>query len=157
MGVSGSGKTTLGKLLASKLNCSFLEGDDYHSPQNIRKMAEGKPLTDRDRNPWLRKIASELKRHALAKERCVVACSALKRKYRNVVFSNLKGARLIYLSGEIEQIRNRMKNRSHFMPTLLLESQFRVLERPTPDEQPIIIDIKLKKEECLKKILAQIS
>lgn len=155
MGVSGSGKTTIGELLASKLECPFLEGDDFHSRKNIEKMSKGIPLSDTDRHPWLTKIATEIKRRSDNKEKCVLACSALKRKYRDIIFKGIKYYRLIYLTGTIEDIRARMEKRNHFMPTTLLISQFRALEPPLSEENFITIETTQRKEECVKDILTK--
>ncbi|NNE28997.1 MAG: NADP-dependent phosphogluconate dehydrogenase, partial [Saprospiraceae bacterium] len=126
MGVSGVGKTTIGKLLASGTRAMFIEGDDYHPPENIRKMTAGTPLEDEDRWPWLLALAQEIKRSPA----CVVACSALKKSYRTFL-SEKSGEDLFFvqLVAEAEQIQERIKSRAgHFMPGKLLDSQFSSLE-----------------------------
>ncbi|NNE29360.1 MAG: NADP-dependent phosphogluconate dehydrogenase [Saprospiraceae bacterium] len=126
MGVSGVGKTTIGKLLASGTSAMFVEGDDYHPPENIRKMTSGTPLEDEDRWPWLLALAKEIKRNPA----CVVACSALKKSYRTYL-SKQTGEDLFFvqLVAGADQIQERMKSRAgHFMPPELLDSQFSSLE-----------------------------
>ncbi len=130
MGVSGCGKTTIGKQLAEQLKVPFLEGDDYHPESNISKMKSGEPLTDDDRMPWLQNLAKAAQQHE--KDGFVMACSALKAKYRNVlkllIDSELS---IVFLDGKYETILKRMEARSgHFMPADLLKSQFEALELP---------------------------
>ena len=156
MGVSGSGKTTLGRLLASRLNCSFLEGDDFHCAENIKKMTAGTPLTDKDRTPWLKRISFAVQQKNIKNQSCVVGCSALKRRYRQVILSNIDQYQLIYLKGQMQKISARMKARSHFMPIELLKSQFDTLEPPLPEENALIIDVSVEVEECLDHILKQL-
>jgi gluconokinase len=131
MGVSGSGKTSVGWRLAERLGWDFYEGDDYHPPENVAKMAAGQPLDDRDRAPWLGCLR-ELVQGALAEERPgVLAASLLKRAYRELVLGGLEGARLVYLRGSYELIRGRLQQRQgHYMPAGLLDSQFADLEEP---------------------------
>ncbi len=130
MGVSGSGKSTVGTLLGKKLGFPFFDGDDYHPEVNILKMSHGKPLNDQDRLPWLKRIRE------LAMEKgqpgCVIACSALKAKYREILDEVLlHNVHWIFLDGDYQSILDRMKNRKgHFMPEKLLRSQFEALERP---------------------------
>ncbi len=127
MGVSGSGKTTIGRLLAGRLGCAFLDADDFHPPENVAKMAAGRPLTDEDRAPWLDALADQLSR----RERVVLACSALKASYREHLLQARPDLRVVWLRGEPELIRQRMESRRHpFMPASLLDSQFRDLEPP---------------------------
>jgi len=156
MGVSGSGKTTLGRLLADKLNCSFLEGDNFHCEKNIKKMSAGSPLTDKDRIPWLKRISCAVQQKIDKNKSCVVACSALKRKYRQLILSNVDCAQLIYLKGSIQKITVRMKARSHFMPIKLLKSQFDTLEPPLPEENALVIDVSMEIEKCLNYIVKQL-
>ncbi len=129
MGVSGSGKSTIGKLLAAELKIPFFDGDDYHPEANIKKMSEGKPLNDEDRQGWLERL------NELAKENtstgAVIVCSALKTKYRRLLESGLNNCRFVFLDGSFELIMNRLKNREdHYMPSDLLKSQFDTLEEP---------------------------
>jgi len=142
MGVSASGKTTIGELAAAKLGCEFQEGDDLHPPANVAKMRAGEPLTDADRAPWLARIAAKIDDWR-ARDVCgVVACSALKRSYRDVLIGKRRDVTLVYLKGSYELIHRRMAARKgHFMPLSLLRSQFDTLEEPTPDEHPLVIRI----------------
>ncbi len=142
MGVSGSGKTTVARLLADALKCPFLEGDDLHPRANVEKMSKGTPLTDADRRPWLGLIADEIDSWRRHGQSGVVTCSALKRSYRDILIGARAGVALAYLKGSRELIQRRMAARDkHFMPVVLLDSQFATLEEPTPDERPIVIDV----------------
>jgi len=153
MGVSGSGKSTLGKKLAEKLHCPFIEGDDYHSPENKAKMAGGTPLDDSDRLPWLRALAVEIKSWEARKNDAVVACSSLKKKYRDLLSQGVP-VRWIYLRGTRDLIRGRLEGRGgHFMGPALLESQFADLEEPVG---AIVIDIDGKSDKLIEKILDQL-
>ena len=139
MGVSGSGKTTIGKALARKLGWRFIEGDDFHPPQNVAKMAAGIPLEDADRQPWLERIHEELRRLEKNGESAVVACSALKHAYRKRLRAGLKALRFVYLHGSLELIRARVAKRKHrYMPASLLESQFATLE---PPQDALAVDV----------------
>jgi carbohydrate kinase (thermoresistant glucokinase family) len=142
MGVSGSGKTTVAAMLAGRLKVHFLEGDDLHPPANVQKMRGGTPLTDQDRWPWLYAIAARIDEWRAAGEGGVVTCSALKRAYRRIIVGDRPEVVLVYLKGSSEMIHHRMAQRhEHFMPVALLESQFRTLEEPGPDERPIVVDV----------------
>ena len=156
MGVSGSGKTTLGRRLAARLGCPLLEGDDFHSPANIKKMSAGKPLTDKDRLPWLTEISSAIQTKANTNQACIVACSALKRRYRKLLLSNITQAKLIYLKGNKESIAARMNARTHFMPPALLQSQFDTLEPPTSCENALVVDISQGIEECMQYLIKEL-
>jgi gluconokinase len=157
MGVSGSGKTTVAVLLARALRCPFREGDDFHPPANVEKMRGGTPLTDEDRLPWLRRIAAEIDGWRARGESAVVTCSALKRSYRDIVIGDRPEVRLVYLEGSRALIEQRMAARQdHFMPVALLDSQFRVLEKPGHDERPIIVDIGPSPEEIVAEIVRQL-
>jgi gluconokinase len=141
MGVSGSGKSTLASGLAEREGWPLLEGDTFHPPANIAKMQAGIPLTDEDRWPWLRAIAARADELRAAGQSAVVACSALKRSYRDILVGGRPDTVLIYLRGTKDLIAGRMAGRrGHFMPTTLLDSQFATLEEPSPDESPIVID-----------------
>ena len=131
MGVSGSGKSTIGKELASKLDLEFLDADDFHPEENVQKMASGKPLDDTDRAGWLERLNGVLLEYRPTG--VVLACSALKEAYREILSRNIGKESIIWvlLSGSYEQIHNRMKARNaHFMPSTLLRSQFETLEVP---------------------------
>jgi gluconokinase len=135
IGVSGSGKTTVGALLAKRLGWIFADGDRFHSPANIAKMMALKPLTDADRSPWLAEIGGWIDREGVQGEPCVVACSALKRVYRDVLRDGRPQVRLVYLVVPSERLRARMLARQgHMFAADMLASQLAILERPTPDE-----------------------
>jgi gluconokinase len=139
MGVSGSGKTTIGKLLAQALGAEFAEGDSYHPPQNVEKMRRGIPLEDTDRWPWLARLNAEIDRWLAAGKTVVLACSALKQSYRDVLANGRPGVRFVYLEGDKELLRRRLNRRQgHYMPASLLDSQFAALEPPA---DAITVDI----------------
>ncbi len=142
MGVSGSGKTTIAERLAAAEGWTLLEGDSFHPPANVAKMASGTPLTDEDRWPWLRAIAAAIDAYRARGESAVVACSALRRAYRDILIGERKDVRLVYLRGSQALIAARLRARKgHFMPPALLDSQFRTLEEPGPDENPITVAV----------------
>jgi gluconokinase len=142
MGVSGSGKTTLGRALARELGAEFLEGDRFHPEANVAKMSRGEPLSNADRWPWLDRLAEELARVRKAGGNAVLACSALKRVYRDRLRKGAPELRLLFLKGDKALIQERLRARTqHFMPPGLLDSQFAALEEPGPDESPIVIDV----------------
>ena len=131
MGVSGSGKTTVGKVLAKALGAEFVEGDSYHPPANIEKMRRGIPLDDADRWPWLQVLSAEIDRWLEAGRPVVLACSALKQAYRDVLAKGRPGVRFVYLEGDKALIRRRLEERrGHYMPATLLDSQLAALEPP---------------------------
>ncbi len=142
MGVSGSGKTTVASLLAGRLGWEFEDGDDFHPAANVEKMQSGSPLTDEDRWPWLAAIAAWIDKVRAEGRHGVVTCSGLKRAYRDVLVGGRPDVRLVYLKGDRELIGRRMAARhGHFMPTSLLDSQFRTLEEPGPDENPLVVSV----------------
>jgi gluconokinase len=143
MGVAGSGKTTIAANLAERLGVPFVEGDSLHPAVNVKKMAAGIPLTDEDRWPWLKAIGERMEVERLTGHGVVVSCSALKHAYRDCLRKEVHGnVYFILLDGSRELITDRMKNRKgHFMPPALLDSQFATLEKPTPDEHAVILDI----------------
>jgi carbohydrate kinase (thermoresistant glucokinase family) len=140
MGVSGCGKSTVGQQLAERLGLPFVEGDTLHPPENVARMAAGIPLTDEDRWPWLDRIAQ-----ALGDARdggVVVACSALKRAYRDRLRGAAPDLTLIHLRGERDALAARLASRrGHYMPASLLDSQLRTLQPPEPDERAIELDV----------------
>jgi gluconokinase len=132
MGVSGSGKTTVGTRLAKALGAEFAEGDAYHPPANVEKMRSGIPLDDSDRWPWLEILRAEIDRWLAAGKTVVVACSALKQAYRDVLAKGRPGVRFVHLEGDQALIRERLaRRRGHYMPATLLDSQFAALEPPS--------------------------
>ncbi len=157
MGVSGSGKTTIAKGLAAVLGWPLLEGDSFHPPANVAKMAPGTPLTDEDRWPWLHAIAAAIDAHRARGQSAVVACSALRRAYRDILIGGRPDVRLVYLKGARSVIARRMQDRKgHFMPPALLDSQFRTLEEPGPDENPITVEIGGTPDEIVRDIMEQL-
>jgi gluconokinase len=144
MGVSGSGKSLIGTRLAQELHVEFVEGDDLHPPDNVRRMAAGIPLTDNDRKGWLMAIAARLREAKRAGIGLVASCSALKRSYRDLLRSSADArVQFVYLAGTRALLAERMaKRRGHFMPPALLESQLETLEEPAPDERAWLCDIR---------------
>jgi gluconokinase len=139
MGVSGSGKTTVGQLLAAALDAEFVEGDAYHPPENIEKMRRGIPLEDVDRWPWLEILSAEIDRWLAAGRTVVLACSALKQRYREVLAQGHPDVRFVHLEGAKALIRVRLDRRQgHYMPAILLDSQFAALE---PAADAITVDV----------------
>ncbi|HKX64297.1 MAG TPA: gluconokinase [Rhizomicrobium sp.] len=143
MGVAGSGKTTIASGLAERLGVPFVEGDCLHPAANVKKMAGGTPLTDADRWPWLEAIGERMEVERITGHGAVVSCSALKRAYRDCLRKKVHGkVQFVLLDGSRELISGRMQQRKgHFMPSALLDSQFATLEKPTPDEHAVILDI----------------
>ncbi|MEJ2759510.1 MAG: gluconokinase [Anaerolineales bacterium] len=154
MGVSGCGKTSVGSALAEALGWAFYDGDDYHPPANVEKMSHGIPLDDADRQPWLerlhRLIASSLAEgHSL-----VVACSALKERYRQTLRGDLGPVRYVYLQGDFDLIHARMEDRSgHYMQPEMLRSQFRALE---PPEDALTVSVRPPVEKIVENILEKL-
>ncbi len=155
MGVSGCGKTTIAAGIAQATGWALLEGDSFHPPENIAKMHAGIALTDDDRWPWLRAIAANAAELRAQGTSCVVACSALKRSYRDVLLGDRVDTNLVYLRGSQALIAGRLaQRRNHFMPPGLLDSQFATLEEPGPDEYPIIADIDPAPEVVIEHVTA---
>src|SRR6266581_6712329 len=139
-GVSGSGKTTVGALLADRLGWPFTDGDDLHPAANVAKMRAGIPLADADRLPWLRVIAAWIDERIARGEDTVVACSALKRSYRDLLLDGRPAARMVFLAPDREVLARRLAARhDHFFPGQLLGSQFDALEPPQPDERVRVV------------------
>ena len=142
MGVSGSGKSTIGAMLAARLHWPFQDGDWFHPAANVEKMHKGVPLTDDDRWPWLGAIAHWIDQARRRGGNGVITCSALKRRYRDVLIGDRRDVRLVYLKGEEPLIARRIATRhEHFMPQSLLHSQFEALEEPGADENPVTVSI----------------
>jgi gluconokinase len=141
MGVSGAGKSLIGARLARALGLEFVEGDTYHSPENVARMSAGIPLTDEDRGAWLAAIATRLDA-AREGPGLVVSCSALKRIYRDVLRAGKGDLQFVYLAGTRARLEQRLASRrGHFMPSALLGSQLAILEPPAPDEHAWVCDI----------------
>lgn len=140
MGVSGSGKSTVAAQLAGRIGLSYLDGDDLHPQSNVDKMHAGTPLDDDDRWPWLDRVAEALNAQSDAKGGVVLACSALKRSYRDRLRAGTGGrVRFAFLDVDFGEIEARLKKRvHHFMPPQLLQSQFDTLERPGADEADVM-------------------
>ncbi len=139
MGVSGSGKTTVGKLLAQRLGAHFLDADDFHPEDNVKKMRSGIALDDTDRKPWLEQLKTELRNHEARGNSVVLACSALKRSYRDQLRQGLQDVRVVYLHGTKALLAARLAGREgHYMPPTLLDSQLDALEEP---RNAITIDV----------------
>ena len=155
MGVSGCGKTTVGEALAAYLNCPFYDGDDFHSPENVAKMASGVPLNDTDRAPWLASLADLIRDHLARGETAVLASSALKKRYRDQLRVDDR-VRFIFLDGDFDLIWGRMQARQdHYMKAEMLRSQFEALERP--DENVAIrIDIDQDVSDILQQVIEAI-
>ena len=157
MGVSGSGKSTIADRLAARLDWRFEDGDGFHPPGNVAKMSAGQPLTDDDRRPWLQAIADEIDRVSRQGERLVVACSALKRSYRDILSHGRKDIRFVFLNGSYELIAGRLAARKgHFMHPGLLASQFKTLEPPDTSEHPVTVSIDAPVETIVDDIIHQL-
>jgi gluconokinase len=154
MGVSGTGKTEVGTRLARALNGEFAEGDDYHPPANVEKMRSGEPLGDADRRPWLDILSREIGAWLDAGKTEVLACSALKQSYRDILKAGRPGVRIVHLKGDEELIRSRLEGRhGHYMPASLLDSQFAALEEP---EDAITVGIDATPEQIVAEIQAKL-
>ena len=152
MGVSGVGKTTIGSALAARIGCDFLDGDDWHPPQNVARMAAGTSLTDADRWPWLDRLNALLRERVAGGKHAVLACSALKQAYRDRLAAGLERCEFVFLHGSYDLIRDRMESRRHrYMPASLLQSQFAALELP---ERAIAVDVAQSPERCVEEISA---
>ncbi len=157
MGVSGSGKSTIADALAKRLGWRCEDGDKFHPASNVAKMSAGQPLTDEDRWPWLQAIADEIDRSCMRDERVVVACSALKRAYRDILVHDRKDVRFVFLDGTEALIAARLAARKgHFMPPGLLASQFKTLEPPTSSERAVTVSIDATIGAIVDEIIRQL-
>jgi gluconokinase len=157
MGVSGCGKSTVGRALASPLGATFLDADDFHPPGNVERMRMGIALTDDERAPWLDALAARLRQAAAADEPVVLACSALKRRYRNALRRGAPALHLVHLTGSAALLAERIGARAdHYMPPTLLPSQLATLEAPSADERPITLDVAAPTDELVAAILERI-
>lgn len=156
MGVSGSGKSTIGAAVAREIKAKFIDGDDLHPRANIQKMASGQPLNDEDRAPWLQRLNDAAYSLNHKNESGIIVCSALKRRYRDLLRKDNDNMVFIYLKGSFEVIMARLQARSgHFMPTELLKSQFDALEEPGADEKDVIcVDIDTDVEGVVGRCVA---
>ena len=151
-GVSGAGKTTIGKLLAEQLGWRFYEADNFHPRANIEKMYSGRPLTDEDRWVWLERLREQITRSLAAKENAVLACSALKRAYRDRLRVSDE-VKFVFLRGNYVLIEKQLRQRrGHFMNPALLKSQFADLEEPEPDEDVLTVDLERTPQEVVEEI-----
>jgi gluconokinase len=157
MGVSGSGKSTIADKLAERLGWTYEDGDRFHPASNVAKMSAGQPLTDEDRWPWLQAIADEINRVCRAGEHAVIACSALKRAYRDILVHGRNDVRIVFLKGNQDLIAGRLAARKgHFMPPGLLDSQFGTLEPPGANENPVTVSIDASVDAIVDDIVNQL-
>lgn len=155
MGVSGCGKTTVAAQLAERLGWQLAEADMFHSPANVEKMRSAIALTDEDRWPWLAAIAKWIDAARATGKPGVITCSALKRRYRDIIVGDRPDVRLVYLKGDYDLIAGRMAAREHhYMPVGLLQSQFDALEEPGPDENAIVVSIASRPEDIVEEVVA---
>lgn len=157
MGVSGSGKSTVAEALGQRLGWRFEDGDSFHPKSNVEKMRAGHPLTDEDRWPWLNAIADEIARVCEKGEHVIIACSALKHTYRDVLLRGRDDVRFVFLKGTKELIAERLSHRKgHFMPAGLLKSQFETLEPPEAGEHVITVSIDESVEAIVDGVVRQL-
>ena len=154
MGVAGSGKTTVGELLAQQLGWSFYDADAFHPPENIEKMANGIPLNDIDRAPWLTALHSLISTSLRENRPAVLACSALKESYRQRLLEKNDGVQIVYLKGSYDLLWSRLSHRKdHYMKPQMLQSQFETLEEP---ENALTVDVSMPVNSLVNEILKQL-
>lgn len=157
MGVSGSGKTTVATGISRETGLVFAEADEFHTPDSIAKMTAGIALEDEDRWPWLRRLAAWMAGRAAAGESTIIACSALRRHYRDELRAGPPSLDFVHLDGPAEVIRNRIGARTgHYMPATLLDSQVALLEPLEPDESGIVLDVSLPPERLVAEAVARL-
>jgi len=155
MGVQGAGKSTIGALLADRLGVAFIDGDRLHSPENVAIMAAGNALTDAEREPWLREVGRVLAENQGTG--IVIACSALRRRYRDLLRESVPELFVVYPEGSIELVSARIGARIHeFMPAGLLQSQFDTLEPLEADERGVAVDIALSPPQIIDALVASL-
>jgi gluconokinase len=155
MGVSGCGKTSVGEALAKELGWDFYDADDFHPPENVAKMASGTPLNDSDRAPWLATLHDLISSCLTQNRSGILACSALKERYRQQLLDGNGDVQIVYLKGSYDLIWSRMKKRKdHYMKPQMLKSQFDTLEEPT---NALTVDISLAVDEIVQKIVSSVS
>jgi gluconokinase len=158
MGPAGAGKSVIGSAFAQALRFAFVEGDAFHSPSNLARMAAGIPLTDDDRRDWLLQLADQLRNARDGGESLVMSCSALRRRYRDTLRDGDPDVQFVYLKGDAALLRERMHTRpGHFMPVSLLDSQLATLEEPDDDECAWIVDIRPATEIIVAGLVARIA
>ncbi len=158
MGVSGCGKSTVGTRLAQQLGATFLDADDFHPPANVERMRAGVALTDAERTPWLGALAARLAAAGAADETVVLACSALKRSYRDALRRGAPALTLVHLAGSPALLAERITARpGHYMPPTLLPSQLATLELPGADERAITLDVAAATDDLVAAILRTLS
>ena len=154
IGPTGCGKTTIGKLLAQKLRVKFYDADDFHSPENLSKMQKGISLTDTDRTPWLTELSKQITCWKTQKDHAVLACSALKHAYRQLLGVDQQAVRTVYLKGSYALLAHRLNARKgHYMNPVLLQSQLDTLEKP---KDGLILSIDLPPEQIVKQIIEKL-
>lgn len=155
MGVAGSGKTVVGKELASRLGWDFHDADDFHSPENIVKMERGIPLDDSDRAPWLDSLHDLIRSSLTLNRPAILACSALRERYRQKLLEGNEGVQIVYLKGNYDLIWSRMSARKdHYMKPFMLQSQFEVLEEPS---NALVVDISRSVDEIVQGIIRDLT
>jgi gluconokinase len=158
MGVSGCGKSTIASMLAHRMHWIYEDADWFHPRSNVEKMNSGKPLADEDRLPWLHAIAAWIDATRRIGNHGVIACSALRRMYRDILVGERRDVQIVYLKGERDLIARRLAARDgHFMPASLLNSQFAALEEPTADEHPIVASIVPHPREIVSGIVQELA
>lgn len=154
MGVDGSGKTTVGTRLAEAMGCHFYDGDDFHPPENVEKMENGIPLDDIDSRPWLASLRNLIEKHLQKECQAVIACSALKKSYREQLVNGLNGVEFVYLNGSYDTIWSRLRRRSHFAKPEILKGQLDLLEAPV---NGLTVDIHNELPEIVNTIVVALN
>ena len=156
MGVSGSGKSTVAQAVRDRLGWEMAEGDDFHPPENVAKMREGTPLKDADRWGWLESLADWTAEREARDEPTIMACSALRRAYRDVLRRGGGETFFVHCTGDKHMILDRMNAREHFMPPSLLESQLDTLEHLQPDEDGMDVDVAEPVDALAAQVVARL-